>query len=145
MQIEKLDDQGRRHLHSNGAQQEDENDYDKSLLLFFIIFLGLVLASTDKPFHQAPTTVGAKGPRARRQCLLTSSERKTFTGILQILRAWALRFIALIKEQLNHNTITRDALRNINFFVHQFEDALAIPPKACKRPGPETTRHTAGL
>uniref|UniRef100_A0A915IBG6 Pectinesterase n=1 Tax=Romanomermis culicivorax TaxID=13658 RepID=A0A915IBG6_ROMCU len=36
-----------------------------------------------------------------------------------ILRASnAVRFIALIKEKLNHNTLTKDALGNINLFVH---------------------------
>uniref|UniRef100_A0A915JSP6 Uncharacterized protein n=1 Tax=Romanomermis culicivorax TaxID=13658 RepID=A0A915JSP6_ROMCU len=32
-----------------------------------------------------PTTVGAKGQRPRRQRLQTSSERKTFKGILQLI------------------------------------------------------------
>uniref|UniRef100_A0A915JYL1 Uncharacterized protein n=1 Tax=Romanomermis culicivorax TaxID=13658 RepID=A0A915JYL1_ROMCU len=78
MQIDKVDDQRRRHLHRSGAPQKDG-----------------MLASPNKPFTSISDLVyinylviryygKAKGQRPMRQRLLTSSERKTYKGILKL-------------------------------------------------------------
>uniref|UniRef100_A0A915JFE3 Uncharacterized protein n=1 Tax=Romanomermis culicivorax TaxID=13658 RepID=A0A915JFE3_ROMCU len=41
----------------------------------------------------------------------------------------AVRLIALIKEQLNHNILTRDALCEIDFFVHKINCELVLKLK----------------
>uniref|UniRef100_A0A915IDG5 Uncharacterized protein n=1 Tax=Romanomermis culicivorax TaxID=13658 RepID=A0A915IDG5_ROMCU len=56
--------------------------------------------------------IGAKGQRPRRQCLLTSSDRKTFKGILQFTIKFADALITVTRDAGNIFQM-RGARRNI--------------------------------
>uniref|UniRef100_A0A915K8B1 Uncharacterized protein n=1 Tax=Romanomermis culicivorax TaxID=13658 RepID=A0A915K8B1_ROMCU len=80
MQIDKLDDQQRRHLHRSGVPQKDQKVMMKiiHLLLFvFIIFLENIAGV------QSDRAIGAKGRVPRRQ-LVDHKLWKTHQGIQKI-------------------------------------------------------------